>query len=79
MLAVLQACIAYGIAIVGQVNEVLAYTGTRVSIGGVIFTGQSQSTSMIASAKACGASCGRLCPMPPSTTRCWYLPVNLLA
>src|ERR1700689_1479296 len=34
---------------------------------------------MMASAKACGASCGRLCPTPPPTTRCSYLPVNLLA
>jgi len=43
----------------------------RESIGGVPFTGQYLPASMMASAKACGASCGRLCPMPPSTTRCW--------
>ena len=28
------------------------------------------STSMTASAKACGASCGRLWPMPPVIVRC---------
>ena len=37
------------------------------------------STSTIASANACGASCGRLCPTPPVMTRCAYLPENFLA
>ncbi len=36
-------------------------------------------TSTTASAKACGASWGRLCPMPPSTVRCEYLPGNFPA
>jgi len=36
-------------------------------------------TSIIACAKACGASWGRLCPMPPSMVRCEYLPENILA
>lgn len=33
---------------------------------------QYRSTSRTASAKACGASCGRLCSMPPVITRCAY-------
>ena len=33
----------------------------------------------MASAKAFGASCGRLCPIPPFIVRCIYLPVNFLA
>ena len=36
-------------------------------------------TSTTASAKACGASCGRLWPMPPLMFRCEYLPENILA
>jgi hypothetical protein len=36
-------------------------------------------TSTTAWAKACGASCGRLCPMPPVISRCEYLPENLPA
>ena len=36
-------------------------------------------TSTTASAKACGASWGRLCPMPPLMSRCAYLPENFLA
>ena len=40
---------------------------------------QLAATSMTASAKACGASCGRLCPMPPLMSRCSYLPENFLA
>ena len=40
---------------------------------------QSLATSTIAWANACGASCGRLCPMPPVMVRCSYVPVNLLA
>ena len=39
---------------------------------------QKPSTSMTALAKASGASCGRLCPMPPVMVRCAYLPANLL-
>src|SRR5262249_33506067 len=35
--------------------------------------------STIAWAKASGASCGRLCPMPPVMVRCSYLPENFLA
>jgi hypothetical protein len=31
-----------------------------------------RSTSTTALAKACGASCGRLCPMPPLMVRCEY-------
>ena len=42
-------------------------------------TAQVSATSMTASAKACGASCGRLCPMPPVMSRCAYLPENFLA
>jgi hypothetical protein len=42
------------------------------------FAVQSLSTSTTAWAKACGASCGRLCPMPPVTIRLSYLPVNFL-
>ena len=34
------------------------------------------SASSIAAAKSCGASCGRLWPMPPVSVRCRYLPVN---
>src|SRR5436309_843863 len=40
---------------------------------------QKRSTSMTACAKAWGASCGRLCPMPPVMVRCAYLPENFLA
>src|SRR5262249_53493459 len=36
-------------------------------------------TSTTAWANACGASCGRLCPMPPVRFRCSYFPENLLA
>ena len=36
-------------------------------------------TLMTASANACGASRGRLCPTPPWTVRWAYLPENLLA
>src|SRR5688572_16848469 len=39
----------------------------------------SMATSMTASAKSCGASCGRLCPMPPVMVRCAYLPENFFA
>jgi transposase len=38
-----------------------------------------RATSMTAWAKACGASCGRLCPMPPWMSRCAYLPENFFA
>ena len=41
--------------------------------------GQKPSASAIAWAKAWGASWGRLCPTPPSITRCAYLPENLPA
>src|SRR4051794_11477104 len=37
------------------------------------------STSITASVNAWGASCGRLCPTPPSIVRCVYLPENLAA
>jgi hypothetical protein len=37
------------------------------------------STSMTAWAKACGASCGRLWPIPPMISRCSYLPENFFA
>lgn len=37
---------------------------------------QKLSASTIARANACGASWGRLCPMPPSTVRCAYSPEN---
>src|SRR5712671_6478621 len=40
---------------------------------------QISATSTTASAKACGASWGRLCPMPPVMVRCAYLPENFLA
>jgi hypothetical protein len=40
---------------------------------------QALSTSMIAFAKASGASSGRLCPMPPAMSRCSYLPTYFLA
>ena len=36
-------------------------------------------TSRTASANAFGASCGRLCPMPPVMSRCEYFPENFLA
>jgi hypothetical protein len=36
-------------------------------------------TSTTACANAWGASCGKLCPMPPLTFRCAYLPENILA
>src|SRR3954447_20355160 len=36
-------------------------------------SGQAPAMSMIASAKALGASWGRLWPMPPSINRCEYL------
>jgi len=38
--------------------------------------GHKLATSMTASAKACGASWGRLCPTPPEMTLWAYLPVN---
>jgi len=41
-----------------------------------LFIGQRRSASMMAWAKACGASCGRLWPTPPPIARCWYFPVN---
>ena len=47
--------------------------------GGRVVIGQKRSASMMAWAKACGASCGRLWPTPPPITRCWYFPVNLQA
>src|ERR1700693_408801 len=50
-------------------DEKLARTGVH----------QPVTTSTIAWAKACGASCGRLCPMPPLMVRCAYLPENFLA
>src|SRR5713226_6332555 len=40
---------------------------------------QLSATSTTAWAKACGASWGRLCPMPPSMVRCAYLPENFPA
>jgi hypothetical protein len=40
---------------------------------------QNLATSTTAWAKACGASCGRLCPMPPAMFRCSYLPENFFA
>ena len=40
---------------------------------------QQPSTSTTALAKACGASCGRLCPTPPVISRCAYLPTNFAA
>ena len=40
---------------------------------------QERAASMTASAKACGASCGRLCPMPPVIRRWAYLPENFPA
>src|ERR1700730_10957400 len=40
---------------------------------------QLSTTLMTASAKACGASWGRLCPTPPLMFRCEYLPENFLA
>jgi FixJ family two-component response regulator len=40
---------------------------------------QNVSTSTIAFANACGASCGRLWPMPPAIRRCSYLPENFFA
>ena len=39
---------------------------------------QQVSTASTASADACGASCGKLWPMPPEMLRCSYGPVNLL-
>jgi hypothetical protein len=36
-------------------------------------------TSTTACANAWGASCGKLCPMPPLTFLCAYLPENILA
>src|SRR5262249_27103554 len=44
-----------------------------------VAVGQYLSTSITAWANACGASWGRLCPMPPVTSRCAYRPENLLA
>src|SRR5262245_15562149 len=35
--------------------------------------------STTAWAKACGASCGRLCPIPPVMCLCSYFPENLFA
>src|ERR1700692_2180785 len=39
----------------------------------------SAATAIIASAKASGASCGKLCPMPPLIVRWEYRPENILA
>lgn len=55
-----------------------AVPGNR-TVGGVIFIGQEPPTSTMASAKACGASCGRLCPTPPEMVRCAYSPENFAA
>src|SRR5262249_57038879 len=41
--------------------------------------GPALAISTIAWAKACGASCGRLCPMPPVMIRCSYLAENFFA
>ncbi len=54
------------------------WTALRGRLLGVA-AGQKPSMSTIAWAKACGASWGRLCPTPPSITRCAYLPENLPA
>src|SRR4029079_2043736 len=50
----------------------------------LLFTGassaaQNLATSTTAWAKACGASWGRLCPIPPVMVRCSYLPENFFA
>jgi hypothetical protein len=44
-----------------------------------LLRGQPSATFVIASAKAWGASCGRLCPTPPLIARCSYLPTNFFA
>src|SRR2546430_1871021 len=53
--------------------------GSRSHRGGIALAAQKLSTSTIAWAKAWGASCGKLCPIPPEMVRCAYLPENLLA
>src|SRR5256886_11354392 len=52
--------------------------GSRSHRGGIALAAQKLSTSTIAWAKAWGASCGKLCPIPPEMVRCAYLPENLL-
>lgn len=51
----------------------------NLSCRNVAVAHQRASASTTACAKACGASWGKLCPMPPVMTRCEYLPVNLPA
>jgi PAS domain-containing protein len=80
---------ARGIQIFGKVWPLETRTSMRcvsdastASIVGFSFAGsadQNLSTSTIAVANASGASCGRLCPTPPSISRWAYAPENCLA
>ena len=54
-------------------------TATGQSAGPGQVDQASAATSTMASAKARGASWGRLCPIPPLMVRCAYFPENILA
>src|SRR3982750_2076288 len=53
------------------------FRGRRVA--GPVQDDAARSMSITAWANACGASWGRLWPMPPATLRCVYLPENFFA
>src|SRR5262249_21303774 len=57
----------------------LAALVRKIFRGPGLSTAQPALQSTTAGAKACGASCGRLWPMPPMMVRCSYLPVNSFA
>ena len=60
----------------GSPGTITAFVGKQAALIGL---DQPPATSTVACAKACGASCGRLWPMPPLMVRCSYLPVNFFA
>ena len=52
-------------------EDLRAFVACFTADGGACVTAaHNLSTSLTAWANACGASCGRLCPMPPVITRC---------
>ena len=64
----------------------LSGVSNNSNAGAIVFFGSiminyfvKPSASMIASANALGASCGRLCPTPPLIVLCTYLPLNFFA
>ena len=57
-----------------DVIEILPFVGSDIAERAPL-----PATARMASANAFGASCGRLCPTPPPTSRCVYGPENLFA